>query len=118
MVCLNFVTGPGSAVLVRATEPLAGLERMTERRGTENVRNLCSGQANWRRRSAWTCDSMGCPATSGFKEPALGMSGRVRSGQPPIPGDPRAQRRRLAAVPGAKMLGEDRGENGQLWFAR
>ena len=44
--CLNFVcepVGTASAVLIRAIEPLQGLERMRERRGLESVRLLCAG---------------------------------------------------------------------------
>lgn len=44
--CLNFVCreeGHGAGVLIRALEPLAGLDRMRERRGTDQLRLLCSG---------------------------------------------------------------------------
>ncbi len=44
--CFNVVTGPqgeGNAVLIRALEPVIGLELMQRRRNTKAVQNLCSG---------------------------------------------------------------------------
>ncbi len=44
--CLNIVTeevGHASAVLIRALEPIEGIELMEKRRGTEKIHNLASG---------------------------------------------------------------------------
>ena len=41
--CLNFVCETGSAVLIRALEPIVGLESMAARRGTHEPRLLAAG---------------------------------------------------------------------------
>jgi DNA-3-methyladenine glycosylase len=41
--CLNFVCRGGSAVLIRALEPVEGLRTMKRRRGTGDVQMLCAG---------------------------------------------------------------------------
>jgi DNA-3-methyladenine glycosylase len=44
--CLNFVcreSGHGAGVLIRALAPEQGIEQMMTRRGTQDLRNLCSG---------------------------------------------------------------------------
>ena len=44
--CMNFVCreeGHGAGVLIRAIEPLAGIEQMVARRGLSDLRLLCSG---------------------------------------------------------------------------
>lgn len=46
--CMNVVTsryGEGSAVLLRAVEPLVGIPRMTALRGGADARSLCAGPA-------------------------------------------------------------------------
>jgi DNA-3-methyladenine glycosylase len=46
--CMNAVTeneGTGSAVLIRAIEPVWGIERMREHRGTDELRRLTRGPA-------------------------------------------------------------------------
>lgn len=41
--CLNLVGPRGTGVLIRALEPTSGLELMAERRGTADLRRLCTG---------------------------------------------------------------------------
>jgi DNA-3-methyladenine glycosylase len=52
--CLNFTTEKDhvGAVLIRAAEPLSGIEMMKKRRGVENERALCNGPGK-------LCDAFG-----------------------------------------------------------
>lgn len=46
--CVNIVAGPagsGEGILIRAVEPIQGIELMQKNRGTTDVRQLCSGPA-------------------------------------------------------------------------
>ena len=55
--CLNVVTGEegdGQAVLIRALEPLAGLDVMRQQRGKTDVRDLASGPGKLCRPWLWT----------------------------------------------------------------
>lgn len=61
--CLNFVCreeGHGAGVLIRAVEPLQGLDVMRERRGLSDVRLLCSGPGRVGQALGITRDLNGC----------------------------------------------------------
>ena len=61
--CLNFVCredGHGAGVLVRAIEPLQGLDVMRARRGLDAVRLLCSGPGRVGQALAITRELNGC----------------------------------------------------------
>jgi len=50
--CVNIVTenaGVGSAVLLRAGKPIAGIDKMIEFRKTNKIENLCKGPGNFTR---------------------------------------------------------------------
>jgi DNA-3-methyladenine glycosylase len=62
--CLNLVCGEegvAEAVLIRALEPIAGLDRQRERRGIDDLRALCSGPGKLCQALAITRDHDGLP---------------------------------------------------------
>jgi DNA-3-methyladenine glycosylase len=90
--CLNAVTEPAgvpSAILIRAIEPLEGLELMHQRRRTDIVRDLARGPARlcealaidrtydgWdltAGRELWIAEDSGAPA----RRPRIARSGRI-----------------------------------------
>jgi DNA-3-methyladenine glycosylase len=52
--------GVGAAVLIRALEPLAGIEQMRARRGVERVQQLCAGPGNLTRALGIGLQHNGC----------------------------------------------------------
>ena len=123
--CLNAVCereGVGAAVLIRALEPLEGLDGMRERRGLERVEDLCSGpgkltQALGIGLSLDGSDLVGGPIVFEPGEPSVEIVTGTRIGitkaaelpwrfcvagsrsvSRPVPGSPAARRRRRTST--------------------
>ena len=78
--CLNIVGGtePGAAVLLRALEPVDGLEQMRVRRGVDDPRRLCSGPGK-------LCQALGvAQAHDGLPLDAPPFALLPRAAEPPI----------------------------------
>ncbi|HEX9375731.1 MAG TPA: DNA-3-methyladenine glycosylase [Actinomycetota bacterium] len=76
--CANVVTGrdgEGSAVLLRAVEPLEGLDAMEERRGTANPRLLCAGPGR-------LCEAFGVGGAQNGTDLVTGDELRIEWGSP------------------------------------
>jgi DNA-3-methyladenine glycosylase len=79
--CMNVVTGStgeGSAVLLRAAEPLEGLEEMARRRGTNDPRALCSGPGR-------LCQALGIDRAENGLDLVRGRQLWLLEGAPVIP---------------------------------
>ncbi|MBO8138395.1 MAG: DNA-3-methyladenine glycosylase [Desulfotomaculum sp.] len=66
--CFNAVTnaeGVGDAVLIRALQPLIGVELMQKRRGRERLKDLCSGPAKLVQALGMSKEQNGADLTSG-----------------------------------------------------
>jgi DNA-3-methyladenine glycosylase len=57
--------GVGAAVLIRALEPVEGIELMRERRGVEPLRKLCSGPGNLTQALGISLEHNGCDLARG-----------------------------------------------------
>lgn len=93
--CLNLVCGedPGSAVLIRALEPVRGLALMGTRRGTDNPRQLCSGPGKLCQALAVTREHDGLP----LDRPPFEL--RPRSAEPDLLAGPRIGITKAADTP-------------------
>lgn len=79
--CLNAVCLPGSAVLLRAIEPTAGMALMESRRGVDSLRLLCAGPGRLTQALAIDASLDGrSMATEPFELKILPPAGKVASG--------------------------------------
>jgi len=93
--CLNVVCGPepGSAVLIRSLEPTEGIATMRARRGSDDVRALCSGPGK-------LCQALAVTrALDGARLDAAPFALTPREHEPAIVAGPRIGITRAADVP-------------------
>lgn len=79
--------GTGAAVLIRALEPLYGIERMRERRGLDRIEHLCSGPGKLTQALAISLHDNGCDLARGpvvisappaaWRDVEIGVSRRI-----------------------------------------
>ncbi len=65
--CTNIICeykGKGCGVLLRAAQPILGLEKMAENRGSCNIRTLCKGPGNLSKAFGFTLQDYGSSACS------------------------------------------------------
>jgi DNA-3-methyladenine glycosylase len=85
--CANVTTNKDSvgAVLIRAVEPLEGIEKMEKHRGTFDIKNLASGPAKFAKAFGITTAENGLPVAGDFaiydapevSKEQVGVSGRI-----------------------------------------
>ena len=103
--CLNLVCeeeGTAAAVLIRALEPTHGLERMRERRRTDNERLFCAGPGR-------LCEALavtGAHDGAALDEPPFEL--RARAGQVEVVATPRIGITRAADLPWRYVLAGSR----------
>jgi DNA-3-methyladenine glycosylase len=76
--CMNAVARPPSAVLIRALEPMDGLEEMARRRGLAEARLLCAGPGR-------LCQALGITLAEDGLDLTLGRGLWIAPGRPSSP---------------------------------
>jgi DNA-3-methyladenine glycosylase len=102
--CANVVTGPagsGQAVLLRAAEPLGGIDAMGAARGAVGVRDLCRGPARLAQALGFDGADNGRRLISGARRPVGAVVVLDDGARPPSPAavGPRVGITRAADVP-------------------
>jgi DNA-3-methyladenine glycosylase len=106
--CLNAVSEPpgiGAAVLIRALEPLRGIEAMRARRGVDRLESLCSGPGKLTQALGITLAHNGSDLSKGpvvFSEPPPSWSGV------PVTAGPRVGITKAAELPWRFCAAESR----------